>query len=215
MSEPIPNGKLKLISSDCKEFNVDEEVASQSQMIRNMIEDTGVDAPIPIANVSSEILSKVIEYCYYHVTLKGSTEAKESENKGSKESDVTKSSDETTWDSDFVSQLDMTTLFEIILAANYLNIKALLDLTCRTVANMIKGKTPEEIRKTFNKKMISRRKKKKKYGVRISGRLSKRTQATSKYMKIKARTRILLPWSCNRFLPTLTCSLTASSVHRS
>ncbi len=35
-------------------------------------------------------------------------------------------------------------------AANYLNIKNLLDLTCQTVADMIKGKTPEEIRKTFN-----------------------------------------------------------------
>jgi len=50
-------------------------------------------------------------------------------------------------------------LFNIILksivvlylqAANYLNIKNLLDLTCQTVADMIKGKTPEEIRKTFN-----------------------------------------------------------------
>lgn len=35
-------------------------------------------------------------------------------------------------------------------AANYLNIKGLLDLTCQTVAQMIKGKTPEEIRKQFN-----------------------------------------------------------------
>ncbi|XP_064940626.1 E3 ubiquitin ligase complex SCF subunit sconC-like [Musa acuminata AAA Group] len=35
-------------------------------------------------------------------------------------------------------------------AANYLNIKGLLVLTCQTVADMIKGKTPEEIRKTFN-----------------------------------------------------------------
>jgi hypothetical protein len=35
-------------------------------------------------------------------------------------------------------------------AANYLHIKNLLDLTCQTVADMIKGKTPEEIRKTFN-----------------------------------------------------------------
>ncbi|KAL6966024.1 hypothetical protein U1Q18_045590 [Sarracenia purpurea var. burkii] len=42
------------------------------------------------------------------------------------------------------------TLLNLILAANYLNIKSLLDLTCRTVADMIKGKTPEEIRKTFN-----------------------------------------------------------------
>lgn len=35
-------------------------------------------------------------------------------------------------------------------AANYLNIKGLFDLTCQTVAGMIKGKTPEEIRQTFN-----------------------------------------------------------------
>ncbi|GJZ44077.1 ribonuclease H-like domain-containing protein [Tanacetum coccineum] len=35
-------------------------------------------------------------------------------------------------------------------AANYLNIKGLLDLMCQTVANMMKGKTLEEIRKTFN-----------------------------------------------------------------
>ena len=35
-------------------------------------------------------------------------------------------------------------------AANYLNIKTLLDLTCKTVADMIKGKTPEEIRAHFN-----------------------------------------------------------------
>jgi len=34
--------------------------------------------------------------------------------------------------------------------ANSLNIKNLLDLTWQTVADMIKGKTLEEIRKTFN-----------------------------------------------------------------
>ena len=53
------------------------------------------------------------------------------------------------YDADFV-KVDQSTLFELILASNYLNIKPLLDLSCLTVANMIKGKTPEEIRKTFN-----------------------------------------------------------------
>lgn len=38
----------------------------------------------------------------------------------------------------------------LLQAANYLDIKALLDVGCKTVANMIKGKSPEEIRKTFN-----------------------------------------------------------------
>lgn len=35
-------------------------------------------------------------------------------------------------------------------AANFLDIKPMLDLTCKTVAKMITGKTPEEIRAQFN-----------------------------------------------------------------
>ncbi len=44
----------------------------------------------------------------------------------------------------------MPELFDTILAANYLNNQPLMDLACQRVADMIKGKTPEEIRKTFN-----------------------------------------------------------------
>lgn len=43
-------------------------------------------------------------------------------------------------------------LFELILACNYIDCKPLTDLCCDTVAGMIKGKSPEEIRKTFNLK---------------------------------------------------------------
>ncbi|KAK4984507.1 hypothetical protein LTR66_008477 [Elasticomyces elasticus] len=41
-------------------------------------------------------------------------------------------------------------LFEIVIPANHMDIKALLDIGCKTVANMIKGKSSEEIRQTFN-----------------------------------------------------------------
>lgn len=33
-----------------------------------------------------------------------------------------------------------------------MDIKGLLDVTCKTVANMIKGRSPEEIRRIFNTK---------------------------------------------------------------
>jgi S-phase kinase-associated protein 1 len=36
------------------------------------------------------------------------------------------------------------------MAANYLDIRGMLDLTCQTIADMIKGKSVEEIRETFN-----------------------------------------------------------------
>jgi len=130
------NEMVTLTSSDNEKFEVSQEVAFKSETIKNMIEDTGMDAPIPLPNVSSKILAKVIEYCKHHV------EAKKAEGAPSEE-------DTKNFDTEFV-KVDQATLFELILAANYLNIKTLLDLTCMTVANMIKGKTPEEIRKTFN-----------------------------------------------------------------
>jgi len=43
-----------------------------------------------------------------------------------------------------------TSLSLSLCLSEYLNIKNLLDLTCQTVVDMIKGKTPKEIRKTFN-----------------------------------------------------------------
>ena len=111
-------------------------MALESQTIKHMIEDDCADSGIPLPNVTSKILAKVIEYCKKHV------EAANPEDKPSED-------DLKTWDAEFV-KVDQATLFDLILAANYLNIKSLLDLTCQTVADMIKGKTPEEIRKTFN-----------------------------------------------------------------
>lgn len=86
--------------------------------------------------MTSKILAKVIEYCNKHVVEVG--------NNSSDNKDPLK-----TFDKGFVD-VDQGTLFDLILAANYLNIKGLLDLTCQTVADMMEGKTPEDIRKTFS-----------------------------------------------------------------
>lgn len=39
--------------------------------------------------------------------------------------------------------------FEILMAANFLDIKGLLNITCKVIANMIKGRTPKEIAEYF------------------------------------------------------------------
>ncbi|AQK67622.1 SKP1-like protein 1 [Zea mays] len=131
---------ITLRSSDLEEFEVEEAVAMESQTLRHMIEDDCADNGIPLPNVNSRILSKVIEYCNSHVHAA----AKPADSAASEGGEDLKS-----WDAKFV-KVDQATLFDLILAANYLNIKGLLDLTCQTVADMIKGKTPEEIRKTFS-----------------------------------------------------------------
>ncbi|XP_047088363.1 SKP1-like protein 1 isoform X2 [Lolium rigidum] len=133
---------ITLKSNDGEEFEVEEAVAMGSQTIRHMIEDDCADNGIPLPNVNSKILSKVIEYCKKHVQLAAKPVADGA-------SALSSTEDIKNWEAEFVN-VDKATLFDLSLAANYLNIKGLLDLTCQTIADMIKGMTPEEIRKTFN-----------------------------------------------------------------
>ncbi|KAI8918356.1 hypothetical protein PhCBS80983_g01168 [Powellomyces hirtus] len=134
---------VKLTSSDGQEVSVPKEIACQSVLIKNMLEDVGEadDQPIPLPNVSGPILAKVIEYATHHKDDPPLPPEEEAKLKSSEDIDE--------WDREFTN-VDQGTLFELILASNYLDMKGLLDLGCKTVANMIKGKTVEEIRKTFN-----------------------------------------------------------------
>ncbi|XP_056697387.1 SKP1-like protein 1A [Spinacia oleracea] len=140
-SSAASSKKVILKSSDHEEFIMDENVALQCQTIKHMSEDDCANNVIPVPNVTSAILVKVIEYCKKHVDASTATAAG-----GSGDDELKK------WDANerFVQTIHTNTLFDLILAANYLDIKSLLDLTCQTVADMIKGKTPEEIRKTFH-----------------------------------------------------------------
>ncbi|KAG7545088.1 SKP1-like dimerization domain superfamily [Arabidopsis suecica] len=125
---------IVLMSSDGQSFEVEEAIAVQSQTIAHMVEDDCAANGIPLANVTSKTLVKVIEYCKKHHVDEANPISEDELNK---------------WDTEFL-EIDQSTIFDLILAANYLNIKNLLDLTCQTIADMIKGKNPEEIRTLFN-----------------------------------------------------------------
>lgn len=99
--------------------------------------------PIPVPNVNEIVLKKVMEWCEHH---KGDPVTG---NEADLDANRKRTTDINEWDQKFL-QVDQEMLFEIILAANYLDIKGLLDAGCKTVANMIKGKSPEEIRKVFS-----------------------------------------------------------------
>ncbi|XP_036192084.1 S-phase kinase-associated protein 1-like isoform X2 [Myotis myotis] len=121
---------IKLQSSDGEIFEVDVEIAKQSVTIKTMLKDLGMDDegdddPVPLPNVNAAILKKVIQCCTHHKDDLPPPE--DDENKEKRTYDIP------VWDQEFL-KVDQGTLSELIL----------------TVANMIKGKTPEEIRKTFN-----------------------------------------------------------------
>jgi S-phase kinase-associated protein 1 len=145
MSAATEGQKITLVSNDGISQEVLRSIAERSMLIKNMIEDVGEEAletPIPIPNVNDAVLKKVIEWCTWH-QKDPVTVADDDADSRKKTTDIDD------WDQKFM-QVDQEMLFEIILASNYLDIKALLDVGCKTVANMIKGKSPEEIRKTFN-----------------------------------------------------------------
>ncbi|RKP37237.1 SCF ubiquitin ligase complex protein SKP1b [Dimargaris cristalligena] len=141
---------IRIRTSEGMELEVEREIMEQSMLIKGLLEDVGhSNAVLPLPNVSGPILAKVIEYCRHHQlhnrrpagpsgSTPDGTPARQTITLGD-------------WDREFCN-VDQGALYELILAANYLDIKPLLDLTCLTVANMIKGKMPDEIRRTFNVK---------------------------------------------------------------
>merc|ERR1711998_706509 len=105
--------EVTLTSKDDREFKVDAHVAIMSETVKSMMgvdDETEIDPPeaaIPLPAVEGAILDLVIKYCQYHYDNKETKEEKK------------------TWDAEFV-KVDDDTLFSLILAANYLDIKSLL-----------------------------------------------------------------------------------------
>jgi len=142
LDESSDSDVLKLVSQEQEKFTVPKKVALMSELVKTMAEGDKEEKEIPLPNVKGAVLSKVVAWMKYHVD----NPMKEIEKplKSANMNEVVSQ-----WDADFVD-VDQEMLFELILAANYMDIKPLLDLTCAKVASMIKGKTPEQIRKTFN-----------------------------------------------------------------
>ncbi|KAF9355620.1 hypothetical protein BGX26_006310 [Mortierella sp. AD094] len=128
---------VELMSLDNEVFTLDAAFAERSDFIKNAIRDT----PINLPEISSSVLKKVTEYCQYHrndpVFVEDETEDPHR-----------RSNDLEEWDVRFF-QVDNGMLLKIILAAHHLDIMSLHDDGCKIVANMMKGKTAEEIRQMF------------------------------------------------------------------
>ena len=138
-------GTVNLVSKEGDVFDVPVVVAKMSKLVETTIDDDGDDEvqEIPLPNVKATVLSKVIEYCT-HYKMEEAMNSIQTPLKSSKIEEVVQK-----WYADFV-KVEQVLLFELVTAANFMDIKPLLDLTCLAVAVMIKGKSAEEIRKIFN-----------------------------------------------------------------
>jgi S-phase kinase-associated protein 1 len=126
---------------------VSEAVVMQCKAINPLIEDGWDQRSIPLSNVTEKILKRVIEYCEQHVNAAYALEMETAEEGSSTMPASSRMSavELSNWDKQFVD-VDQETLYELIMAADYLDIDSLLHLTCQKVADMIKGKSPRKIR---------------------------------------------------------------------
>eukprot|EP00978_Attheya_sp_CCMP212_P016389 scaffold42935_cov65-Attheya_sp.AAC.1 len=115
--------------------------AQMSKLVETSIdEDADEDEvqEIPLPNVRSAVLTKVIEYCTHYQTDPMTPIT--TPLKSSKVEEVVQQ-----WYADFV-KVEHVLLFELVIAAKFMDIKPLLDLACFAA----KGKSVGEIKKIFD-----------------------------------------------------------------
>lgn len=108
-------------------------IQEYSVFIKNMIDDCGPEVGetiIPINNIKTKTLEKIKTWIEHRSKLN---------------QPVDKNYELPEWEDDFLEP-DQDVLLNIILAADFLQIQELVDITCKKVSAMIKGKTPAEVR---------------------------------------------------------------------
>ena len=114
-------------------------VWEQSETIMEMVKDTDPGDTIPLASVPKEALNKVVEYMEKIAQFKD---------------DGTSDEDKQQWVSEYKQTMEaqekLPLLFQTMTAANFMNVKTLLDELCKFVAEMIAQRTPNEILDYFN-----------------------------------------------------------------
>lgn len=123
------------------------ELAEMSGLIADMISDNNdeEDDEIPLPTITRNMLEKITEFCKYHkMDPLGEIEKPLRSNDMSVVLGF-----ERAWYAEFINQFDVQAVQQLLIAANYLDIKPLLQLSAAKVASLIKNKTAEQIRQTF------------------------------------------------------------------
>merc|ERR1719469_1025136 len=143
---------FKLISKDGESYQVPLSVARLSKMVEDTIlcvddedDEENIIREVHLPNVRSSCLEKIVQYCTYHVTVEKMLPIETPFPPNKKLHDIITQD----WYRNFVN-VERNMLLELVSAANYMDIKPLLDLTCLSVANDFFGKSADEIRDILN-----------------------------------------------------------------
>ena len=138
---------IKVKSSDGKVIELSTKAASKSKLLSGVIQDYPEDSEFPLNKINGETLEKVKEYLVHYQD----SEPRQIEKPLPK--DFKDCVDE--WDYKFIGD-DNAQILAIIFAANFMDIKPLLELAAAKVATLIRGTTTESIRKDFEIKDFSK-----------------------------------------------------------
>jgi S-phase kinase-associated protein 1 len=114
------DGAVTLVSGDGHAFTVAPQVAASMGTVTNMLEDVGLDAPLPLPNVDARTLALVLEFAAA--------------------GDLTR----------MQATMSQRDLLNVLAAASYLNYARLESQALEALADQMVGKSPEEVRALFN-----------------------------------------------------------------
>jgi len=139
---------LKLTSKDKKEFTVEKKHAFISTLIKTSLETDTTATDVPIPGVTGAILEKVVEYMAHHKGTEPPLIEKPLRSK------ILKDVCSDKWDAEYIDKIgdNRQQLYDLILAANYMDVKSLLHLGCAKVASLIKGQPLEKIKEILDPK---------------------------------------------------------------
>lgn len=133
---------IKVQSKDGKEFVISKKAAEMSVLLKSTIMDFEGDVVVPLSEMDDKTTEKVIEYLnHFDGAIPQEIE------KPLKSAEMKEITD--AWSANFVDSLNLEELVDLTVAANFMEIQPLLDLTCAKIASMCKDKTEEEIFQTF------------------------------------------------------------------
>ena len=144
MEETKSGQLLKFQTSDGQDVLAPRKLFERSITVKNLLDDNPEsDEPIPLPEITKATIEKVIEYLK-HIEEGNAPPEIEKPLRSSDLRDVT-----TEYYADFINH-EHEIVEDIILAANYLDIKDLLALGCAKLGSIIRGLTIPEFRKKFN-----------------------------------------------------------------